>query len=75
MNSGMNWVNMKIMDILKSPGLGREKMIAGKAVVLPVQKINSLPQFCRGFEIIPIDNDSPNEQLEGFLKNLNLKML
>ena len=68
--ASINWVNMKIMDILKSPGLGREKPIIGKAVFIPDQKIDSLPSMCRGFEIVAINKGSIKDQIEGFLRNL-----
>ena len=68
--ASMNWVNMKIMDILKSPGLGREKPILGKAVFVPDQKIKFLPQMTRGFEIVATNKDSIKDQVEGFLKSL-----
>ena len=29
--ASINWINMKVMDILKSPGLGREKKVQGQA--------------------------------------------
>lgn len=66
-----NWVNMKIMDILKSPGLGREKDILGKAVLMPESKIEMCPLAKRGFSILYTDQDSIEGQIDEFLnKNL-----
>jgi len=70
-HSSMNWVNMKIMDILKSPGLGREKPIAGKAIFVADQNIRTLPALSRGFEIIATDSGTIADQIEGFLKIIN----
>lgn len=66
-----DWTNMKIMDILKSPGLGRGKRILGKAVFTSEQKMNSLPMRGRGFEMVSIDLGSVKSQLDEFLHNLS----
>jgi hypothetical protein len=66
-----NWVNMKIMDILKSPGLGREKAILGKAVVISEQNAKMLTLIRRGFEVIPLDQDSPKDQIMDFLLKID----
>ena len=68
-----NWVNMKIMDILKSPGLGREKPILGKAVVISEQYAKMLTLISRGFELIPLDQDSPKDQIIDFLIKIDSK--
>jgi len=66
-----NWVNMKIMDILKSPGLGRENEILGKAVLMPESKIGMCPLARRGFDILLTDQGSIETQIDDFLnKNL-----
>lgn len=69
--AGANWINMKILDILKSPGLGREKSILGKAICIPDHKRNLLAMTSRGFEIIDIENDVVKRQLDGFLQKVN----
>jgi hypothetical protein len=70
--ASVNWVNMKIMDILKSPGLGREKEIAGKAVFMPAQKAKMCPLVQRGFYVIEYKEDGAEDQIDGFLsKNLH----
>lgn len=66
-SASVNWVNMKIMDILKSPGLGREKEIAGKAVFMPAQKVVMCPLAQRGFEVIEYHEDQAEDQIESFL--------
>jgi len=65
-DASVNWVNTKIVDILKSPGLGREKPILGKAVVISEQKAKMLSMI-RGFKIIPIEHDSHKDQIVEFL--------
>lgn len=71
-SASTNWVNMKIMDILKSPGLGREKEIAGKAVFMPLQKAKMCPLVQRGFEVIEYNEDDSEDQIDAFLsKNLH----
>lgn len=61
-----NWVNMKIMDVLKSPGLGRKKNILGKAVFTTEKKGKVLNLVRRGFDFIPIDQNTLTNQVEGF---------
>ena len=69
--ASVNWVNMKIMDILKSPGLGREKKIMGKAVFTSEQKGKELTLIQGGFDFIPLDQNSLKDQIGGFLKKIN----
>ena len=70
-DANINWVNMKIMDILKSPGLGREKRILGKAVIAPEQNLKLLNLRGRGFDYFPVDINSPQDQIEDFLKGID----
>jgi hypothetical protein len=67
-----NWVNMKIMDLLKSPGLGREKEIIAKAVFLPEEKVKMCPMANRGFDIVLYDENLAEDQIDAFL---NRKLL
>ena len=69
--ASVNWVNMKIMDILKSPGLGREKRILGKAVFTSEEKGKKLMLIQRGFDFISFDNNSLKEQFARYLKKIN----
>ena len=66
-----NWINMKVLDIMKSPGLGREKSILGKAICIPEQKKNSLTMAGQGFDIIEIETDAVKSQLDGFLQKVS----
>ncbi len=68
-----NWINMKLMDILKSPGMGREKEIVARAVIMPSEKIVHCPMIARGFDIIEQDSNDINGSLETYLKNLPAK--
>jgi hypothetical protein len=68
----VNWVNMKIMDLLKSPGLGREKEIIAKAIFLPEEKVKMCPLAKRGFDILVYDENFGEDQIDAFL---NRKLL
>ena len=68
-----NWINMKLMDILKSPGMGREKEVVAKAVILPSDKVVHCPMIARGFDIIEPERNDFNGSLETYLKNLPAK--
>jgi hypothetical protein len=67
----INWVNMKIMDLMKSPGLGREKEILGKGLMMSEAKAKMCPLASRGFDIIILDGESMESKIDVFLsKNL-----
>ncbi len=68
--AGVNWVNMKIMDILKSPGLGREKEITGKALIMSASKAKMCPLAQRGFEIIELREDMMEDEMDNFLSRI-----
>jgi len=68
-----NWVRMKILDLLKAPGLGRNKPILGKAVIggigaeLASEKYKDLD-----LEIMSTDRkETLSAQIEKFIKGLN----
>ena len=65
-----NWINMKLMDILKSPGMGREKEIVAKAVMISSEKVVHCPLIARGFDIIEPETSDFNVSLESYLRNL-----
>jgi hypothetical protein len=67
-----NWVNMKIVDILKSPGMGRVKPIKTKALIITNEIKKHLPPTVRGFDIVPVDELSPKDQLDIILQKVNL---
>lgn len=69
-NPNINWVNMKLMDVLKSPGLGRENPILGNAVVIPLEMRNKIPLLNRGFEFIAFENNTLTYPIEQFLKKV-----
>jgi hypothetical protein len=64
----VNWVNMKIMDLLKSPGLGREKEIMAKAIFIPEEKVKMCPLASRGFDVVFYDEHLAENQIDDFLK-------
>ncbi len=68
-HANINWVNMKILDILKSPGLGRKKTILGKAVFITDDKKKMLTTLQRGFDFIQNKSDASFDQVELFIKN------
>jgi hypothetical protein len=59
------------MDIMKSPGLGREKAILGKGVFTEQQKGVTLQLRNRGFEFIAIEKSFNKEPLENFLGSIS----
>ena len=69
-----NWVKMKVLDMLKAPGLGRQKPILGKAIISGADvKINK--EFFQDFdvELLSVDNDkSITKQLDDFLESLSV---
>lgn len=67
-----NWVHMKIMDILKSPGLGRNKPIQGKALLVSDSINDKLPPTKNNFKIVTTDQFSFKEQVDQILLNFDL---
>ena len=68
-----NWVRMKILDLMKAPGLGRNKPILGKAVVggLGVE-MNSETYKDLDLEILSTDRQEDiGSQIDKFIKGLN----
>lgn len=71
-NAGINWINMKVMDILKSPGLGREKDILGKAIFATKQISGIMTSNSKGFDIISIGTDTIQDQINLFLRTSDI---
>ena len=69
-NASINWINMKVMDILKSPGLGREKNILGKAIMTIHANANSIPMARQGFEIVSTDSGTVKSQIDQILHTM-----
>ena len=65
-----NWLSMKIMDVLKSSGLGRKKEIKGKAIFIAGSNKSSLPPNANGFTLIDTELNSPKEQIDDLVKDL-----
>lgn len=68
-----NWVRMKLLDLLKAPGLGRTKPILGKAIVggLGVELNNEVYEEF-DLEILSTDRKEPiTAQIDKFIKGLN----
>ena len=70
--ANINWVNMKVMDILKSPGMGRTKPIKSKALIISSEIEKSLPPTAKGFDIVPVNELSSKDQLDHILQKVNL---
>ena len=66
------WANMKIMDILKARGLGREKPILEKAIITTEEKRSSIPLIRQGFTYIPLAGENLKGFIEDFLKNAGI---
>lgn len=67
-SAGLTWINMKIMDIIKASGLGRDKEITGKALFMSAQKVEMCPMFHRGFDFIEFHDGIGEEAIESFLQ-------
>ena len=68
-----NWVRMKQLDLLKAPGLGRNKPILGKAIVggLGVELRKELYEDFN-LELMSVDRKEPlSAQMDTFIKGLN----
>ncbi len=68
-----NWVRMKLLDLLKAPGLGRRKPILGKAVIGGMG-IDMNKELYADFdiEVLSIDKKEPlSKHLEKFISGLN----
>lgn len=68
-DSNVNWINMKIMDIMKSPGLGRNKPIKGKSILCTTEKLTKLPMAKQGFHHVSSDQFSCKEQIDQVVQN------
>lgn len=56
-NASVQWINMKILDVFKAPGFGREKSIRKRLLILP-EKINGeLNPVAKMFELIKYDQE------------------
>ena len=69
----INWVRMKLLDLLKAPGLGRTKPIVGKAVLIG-HDIEFNKELYDDFEVELItSNGKPftEETILAFIKGLN----
>lgn len=68
-----NWVRMKLLDLLKAPGLGRRKPILGKAVIGGMG-IDMNKEHYQDFdiEVLSMDKKEPlAKHLEKFINSLN----
>ena len=68
-----NWVRMKLLDLLKAPGLGRRKPILGKAVIggMGVEMNKEIYQDF-DIEVLSVDKKEPlAKHLEKFINSLN----
>jgi len=70
-NASINWINMKVMDVLKSPGLGRNKEILGKAIFTLNDNLDSILLRQRGFEFVSIDSGSVQLHTDKLLEKLD----
>ncbi|MDH5365943.1 MAG: hypothetical protein OEW67_03095 [Cyclobacteriaceae bacterium] len=68
-NVNDQWVQMKILDILKAPGFGRDKPILGKAIIgMPGEIINQ-ENYNNDVEIISGEEKKISESLQYFLES------
>jgi len=72
-NSNENWLRMKLMDLLKSAGMGRKKAVLGKVVLLNNAKINmdNLKNFDVEITRIEPSDSLPFDIVEDLLEDVN----
>lgn len=66
-NVNDQWVQMKILDILKAPGFGRNKPILGKAIIGPAGVTIKSDTYNKEVEIISGEQKKIDESLQYFL--------
>jgi len=66
-NVNDQWVQMKILDILKAPGFGRNKPILGKAIIGPAGATIKSDTYNKEVEIISGEQKKIDESLQFFL--------
>ena len=65
------WVRMKVLDLLKAPGFGRKKPIAGKALITAPGSVTNLDSFrSQGLHVIEGDREESLHALRNFLQEL-----
>jgi hypothetical protein len=69
-NAGTNWINMKVMDILKAPGLGRDKEITGSIILTSDSLVSSIHLVKRRFAITSTDSGTVKSQIDEILQKL-----
>lgn len=62
-----NWLNMKVLDILKAPGLGRTKPILSKVILANETKLKELPPMAKSFQVCSKDGNEM-EKLNDLLR-------
>ncbi len=67
-----NWVRMKTLDLLKAPGLGRQKPIVGRAVIVAEGNAPALDLYGEhDIEILRLEDKEPlAQQIDAFIANL-----
>jgi hypothetical protein len=62
---------MKVLDLLKAPGFGRKKPIAGKALITAPGSVTNLDSFrSQGLHVIEGDREESLHALRNFLQEL-----
>jgi hypothetical protein len=68
--ASLNWINMKIVDLLKIPGLGRAREILETGIISTPEKLNQMNPMARKFKLISIEDGNVKEQLEELLNDI-----
>lgn len=68
---GVQWVNMKILDVFKAPGFGREKPVLKKLLIVPSQLEQELNPASKMFQIIKYEKAPSSEVLQKTLLALS----
>ncbi len=67
--SGVQWINMKMLDVFKAPGFGREKPILKKVLIIPTTIKDELNPSFKMFDILRYEGEPGKEIVEKILLN------
>ncbi|MCU0356888.1 MAG: hypothetical protein MUE95_04860 [Cyclobacteriaceae bacterium] len=65
------WVRMKVLDLLKAPGIGRNKPIKGKAVLAATDNELNLDAFKGSIQILKTDSNGALQAVKKLLEEFN----
>ena len=70
--SSENWATMKVMDVLKSPGMGRQRTLLAKALIMAEEDAQKLPAMVKDFEFISTQNGDAKSHIDDLFLRLQI---